>query len=381
MEDYFDPNAGYQINELLIANKKNRSNDDVILITSNDMSPFHKNVDNTKDIYFENETGAKIIRLEVKFKYSSRIIMKNLFNTINKLNPDIVYLHGIGDFKDLRLLKKKPKYTVVRDCHMSWVASKNRFRKLYYKLFKLVFANIINNTDKYKKIFALGNEEYQYLKLIGIEDHKISYLRHGYNDTVIFFDPDGRKEIRNKYDFKHKDIVISYIGKFNDSKEPDLIFDIVERFLHLQEDYRLIKLLFIGPKEDKYMNKFNMKLDKMKDKLEIIVDDSKKYSDLKRYYSASDICIFPKETTLSSIHAQICGCPVIMENHISNQERVVNNNNLFVPGDFSQAAQILKKIIDEKEYIKNNQYLRALSDREYGKQIVKIRDLANGNER
>lgn len=105
VEDHFDPSAGYQINELLLASKN--FDDDVYLLSSTDMSPFHKLYDSKMDEAYEKKTGVKIIRLKVKFRMSSRIIMENYSKIIEDLNPDLVYLHGIGDFKDLVLWRKK----------------------------------------------------------------------------------------------------------------------------------------------------------------------------------------------------------------------------------------------------------------------------------
>src|SRR5699024_5430341 len=107
-------------------------------------------------------------------------ILKGLWRKIDELQPDLLFLHGLGDFKDLILWKKKRKYKVVRDCHMSWVASRNKFRKIYYSAFKLLFSNKINQTSKYEVVFALGNEEYEYLTKLGISESKIKYLKHGY---------------------------------------------------------------------------------------------------------------------------------------------------------------------------------------------------------
>lgn len=376
VEDYFDPTAGYQINELLYASKN--FGDDVFLITSSDMTPFHKTVDLTKDIEYEKETGVKIIRLDPLVKISSRLILKKLNKTIKSINPDVVFMHGIGDFKDLQLWKNKPEYKIIRDCHMSWVASKNRFNKFFYKIFSVFFAPIINNSSKYEVVYALGDEEYEYLRRIGIKDSKIDYLKHGYNDSVMFFNENDREITRNRYGFKKSDIVISYIGKFNEAKRPDLIIDIVEK---LDKKYENINLMFIGPKNEKYMIFFNEKLERINDEFNIVIDDTKPFNELRKYYAASDICIFPRETTLSSIHAQVCGCPVIMEKHKSNTERVINNSNLFAINDLSDAASILKRIIDNDEYIKTNNFntIDLLSDREYKNQVMKLRQLANGH--
>lgn len=375
IENYFDPTAGYQINELLYAGKEFK--DEVFLITSNDMTPFHKTIDISKDKEYEKNVGVTIYRLNMGFKISSRIIMQNFKETINKINPDIVFMHGIGDFKDLQLWRKKTSYKIVRDCHMSWVASKNKFRNVYFLLFRLLFAPIINRTNKYDVIYALGNEEYEYLRKLGIKNEKIEYLRHGYNEKLMFFSANGRKCIREKYNFLDNDIVISYIGKFNSKKQPDLIFDIINK---LDKEYIIrnnIKLLFIGPKDEKYMIIFNKKLKTVKYKNNIVIDESILYNDLHKYYSASDICIFPKETTLSSIHAQVCGCPVIMENHTSNRERVVDNRNLYENANYNEAAEILGRIIDNKEYTQNK-YIENLNDREYNNQIKLLKERVVG---
>ena len=373
VEDYFDPTAGYQINELLLASSN--FDDEVYLITSTDMSPFHKKLDVEKDIEFEKKTGVKIYRLETVLKISTRVILKGLEKIIEQIEPDLVYFHGIGDFKDLQLWRKKRKYKVVRDCHMSWVASKNKFNKIYFFLYNVFFATIINRTDKYDKIFALGSEEYEYLIKLGIDNSKIDFLKHGYNKSIIYYDACERSEIREKYKFKSEDIVISYIGKFNDFKEPDIILDMISDLDEVYIKKNNLKLLFIGPKEDIYFRKFNKKLNSIINKIDVVIDESKPYSQLRKYYSASDICIFPKETTLSSIHAQVCGCPVIMEKHQSNYERVIESKNLFEIDNRKEAVSILQEIIKEKTYIKNNIYIEKLSEREYSNQVNKLRNL------
>lgn len=369
VEDYFDPSAGYQINELLSASKYFEH--EVYLITSMCMKPFHKEVDLFKDREFELKTGVKIIRLKPLLIVSTRVLYKNLFKEIKNINPDIVFFHGIGDFKDLLLFTSKKNYKIIRDCHMSWIASQNRFKKLYYMIFKLIFSPIINNTEKYSRVYALGSEEYDYLIRLGISKKKIDYLYHGYNDEIMYYDEAARKCIRKKYFINDEDILIGYIGKFDFNKRPDIIFDILH---NLGEKYiveKKLKLMFIGSKEEQYMKEiFNNKLNEFHGLVEVIVEESKEFIELKDYFSASDICIFPKECTLSSIHAQICRSLVIMENHKSNKERVEHNDNLYEMNDFKDASNILKKIIENKEYKKTKQIDNVyFNNREYKQQI------------
>lgn len=376
VEDYFDPMAGYQINELLYASKD--FDDEVFLITSNDMSPFHNKVDIYSDEKFEKRTSVKIYRLDSVVKISSRLILKDFNKTIKQINPDVLFMHGIGDFKDLQLWSNKRYYKVIRDCHMSWIASKNKFKNVYYLFYRIFFAEIINRTNKYDIIFALGDEEYEYLKKIGIKDNKIDFLRHGYNDSVMYYNESERNFIREQYGYEKDDIVISYIGKFNYSKRPDLVISIIDIFDKEFINNHKIKLLFIGSKDEEYIKKdFNIKVEGVKGKVQIITDNSKPYEELRKYYSASDICIFPKETTLSSIHAQVCGCSVIMEDQKSNIERVINSKNLYPADNLINASDILRKIIINKEFKKNkninNVYF--LKSRDYKNQVNKIRNI------
>lgn len=368
VEDHFDPDAGYQINELLGAINKNKYT--CYLITSKDMSPFHKKLDINRDLEFQRNTGVKLIRLDYIFKFSSRIWLKGLWKIIDSLEPNLVFLHGIGDFKDLVLYKKKKKYTIIRDCHMSWVASKNKFAKIFYKSFKLLFAKKINNSNKYAKIFALGIEEYEYLKEIGIKDEKIDFLYHGYNDNVIYYSEEERKEIRNIYGFRDNEIVISYIGKFNESKRPDLIIDIVNNLNREFFEKHKVKLLFIGSKNNEFMKYFNNKIKELHENVDYVIDDAKNFNELRKYFSATDICIFPRETTLSSLHAQICNCKVIMEKHKSNEERVLNKNTLFEKNNLNEASLILEKLILDNDF--NNSNIDRLKEREYKNQLNKI---------
>jgi glycosyltransferase involved in cell wall biosynthesis len=337
------------------------------------MSPFHKKYDENqkvKDVFFEKTYNVKIIRLNILFKVGSRVFYIGLKKVIERELPDILFLHGLGDFKDILFLYGKNNYLTFRDCHMSWVASKNKFAKLYYKLFSFFFAHLINNRRKYEKIYALGNEEREYIKALGISDERIEMLPHGYNENTYFKDDNLRNETRKELSLNESDILISYIGKFDQYKEPHVNLDI---FSLLGTDFieeHNLKFLFLGPKSEDYMTSvFMPRLEKFKYKERVMILDGKKADDLISYYNASDICLWPKETTLSSIHAQVSGCPVIMENHESNKERVIDQYNLFDIGNITEAKNILFKLVRnvEKKLVKVD--VSSLENREYHKQI------------
>jgi glycosyltransferase involved in cell wall biosynthesis len=368
VEDYFDPQAGYQLNDIVLSTQNNYS---IVIICSYDMSPFHKIYNPIYDIEYEQKYKVKIVRLRHLFKLSSRIFYGKLFSTINLYSPDLVYLHGIGDFKDLILFFKKRRFIVIRDCHMSNVATKNRYSKVFYFFYSIFFSHIINRTSKYKFILALGNEEHLYLKKIGISDHKIYFFYHGYNKNIIYYSLKEAYLIKEKYEIPKSNLIISYIGKLDFSKRPDIILDIIDNLFKIDSNLLLnITIMFIGNFEEKYKSFFYSKIKSKQYYPQIVIDYSYPYVELYKFYSASNVCIFPKETTLSSIHAQVCGAEVIMESQISNEERVINKT-LYEPGNFIQAAEILHNILLNKtkdRFVNINKLL----DREYQYQISKL---------
>ncbi|MBC7122841.1 MAG: hypothetical protein H5T94_06380, partial [Pseudothermotoga sp.] len=63
VEDFFDPEAGYQVNEMVMVSKD--YDIDSYIITSNSMEAFHKNLSAEKDREFEARTRSTVIRLPV----------------------------------------------------------------------------------------------------------------------------------------------------------------------------------------------------------------------------------------------------------------------------------------------------------------------------
>lgn len=369
VEDYFDPDAGYQINELITTPRP--KNIELYLITSYDMRPFHKTYDNSRDENFEIKYNVKVIRLRHFIKVSSRLMFVNLNKTLKEISPDVVYFHGIGDFKDLYLFRKN-KFIIYRDCHMSWVASRNILAPIYFKFYKMFFSRKINSSEIYNKVFFLGVEEKEYLLRLGISEEKIFPLLHGFNSEKMYYSENERLILRSKWGIDNNTIVIGYVGKFDEYKSPHLIFDIIRKID--KQNLDRISLVFIGSKNNKYIHYFNRQLQAFQNEQNILIQifDSVPFLELFKVYSAIDICIFPKQTTLSSIHAQVCGCEVVMENEKSNMERVRKSKNLFNKNDYLDAGSIVNGLIYNWNYVRDLCDIEFFSQRDYKIQVESL---------
>lgn len=373
IDDRFEPFAGYQTNELIEEHINNGN--EVYVISSFDPLFSDKDTLLDQDKELKKKKGVTVIRLKETFKVASRYYYRDLNKVIEEINPDVVFSHYIGDFRDFWLFKKKKKYVLVRDCHMSWVASRNKFSKQFYWVYSHIFAPMINYTGKYFRVYALGVEEKQYIQALGIKEEKVEFLWHGYNKRKMYFSERDRVDIRRKLHLNPTDILIGYVGKFDKFKRPDLVFDIANGIDRTQLKDKKIKFLFLGKQMQNYMDTFNSKLDKFKFSSDVTVLSEKKFEELFKFYSAMDIMIWPKETTLSSIHAQVCRTKVIMENHESNKERVFCQENLYPVNDINAAINILNKNIKTLFQPEDSKSLEQfLVKREYSQQVKKIEE-------
>lgn len=357
VEDRFEPEAGYQINEMI---KQHMVRDNEIIIFTSDIPIFSEKerlLEKDREL-MKKYTNLKIIRQKPLFVISGRYFFKSLFKSIDKLKPDILFLHGIVDFKDLVLLKKRRKYLIFRDCHMSLSGSKNKLNKQIVQFYKIFFSRMAST--KYNKVYYLGEEEKDYILKLGINSKIIDSMLHGYDSEEMYFDQTKRTEIRKYYNISEDQILILYTGKRDNEKQPHLIFPIINKID--PKYYGLVKLMFIGNELEVYHEKFIVELKKVNSQIEVIFVDAQPYKELYKFYSASDICIFPKQCTLSSIHAQVCKNVVIMENEKSNFERVYEKKNLFTANDLNEASSILNRNIINKCYnISEQKYLDVLN--------------------
>ena len=84
-----------------------------------------------------------------------------------------------------------------------------------------------------------------------------------------------------------------------------------------------------------------------------------------------------KETTLSSIHAQVCGCRVLMENHKANRERALDERYLYQPEDLNDAACRLRKLVEEYDFSRKFPDEAWLKRFDYNWQVKKLIALIN----
>lgn len=356
LEEFFHPDAGYQIN--ILSKYMVKQGHNVTIITSemdkipNELTSFFgREYIKEKDQNFEKQTGVKVVRVSIRKFISGRAVhYKNYYKVISGFEPDIVYCHGESNLTSMYYVRhyKNLNYPVVMDSHMVEMATKNklsRFFNLFYR--KIIAPKIIKN-----KIQVIRIQDDQYVeKCLGIPLEQAPWISVG-SDTLLFKPDDQvRKRFREEYKISKDTFVVVYTGKLIESKGGLLLAQAFKEKFQNQKDKSVVLLVVGNIENNDYGNLVKKILDASENR--VIHFSTQKYVDLPKFYQAADLSIFPKQCSLSFYDAQACGLPVVSENNSINIDRLRYNNGFnFKAGNIEDfRLKILDCInMDQKAY-------------------------------
>lgn len=335
VEDFFHPDAGYQINILskyLVA-----LGHEVTIITSEmekvptTLTSFfgRENIEG-RDQAYSNQYGVKILRLPIKGFISGRAIFtKELFFTIQAEKPDVVFVHGNDTLTGMRYLLKYKRlgYPLVMDSHMLEMASTNKFNKLFRRFYKHFFTPLITKNE----IPVIRTQDDLYVeKCLGIPLSQCPWISVG-SDTMLFYaDEEARKRFRKDNNIPEDTFVIIYAGKLDESKGGLLLAEAIQKKVEAKRD---IVFLIVGKTgTDDYGSKVEAVFSQSENR--VLRFPTQLYTDLPKFYQASDCAVFPRQCSLSFYDVQACGLPVIFEDNNINVDRAAHENAVtFKSGD------------------------------------------------
>jgi len=328
IEDFFHPDAGYQVN--ILSKYQARLGHKVYIITSefkkipNELKYFFGDDDiYALDDEFIKLYKVKIIRVPLVAYISGRSIYnRKIFKIIDDLKPDILYVHGNDTYIGIRFLLNVNhlKYPIISDNHMATIASKNKLRNIFYYLYrKIISPKII----KYNiKIIKMSDDDYVN-KYLGVPYDHTPVIGFG-SDLMLFHnDEKNRLTMRHLLKIPKDSFVLIYAGKLDESKGAKFYAEAILKKFYSNKN---VVFLIIGNLVGEYGKVVNELVYSSENK--IIMLPTQKYSNLAKYYQLADVAVFPKQCSLSFFDVQACGLPVLLENNEINYERVKYGNGL-----------------------------------------------------
>ncbi|KLU66126.1 D-inositol-3-phosphate glycosyltransferase [Desulfosporosinus acididurans] len=353
VEDFFHPEAGYQIN--IISKYMVKAGNEVVIITSemdkvprNLISFFGRDNISAKDKEYTEHYGVKIIRLPILAYMSGRAIFtKELIKRIKQEQPDALFLHDNDKLSSLICTMKWKTFhcPIVLDTHMLEIASKNKFSK-YFRWYYRKFVTPILIKEQIP-VIRIQDDNYVE-KCLGIPLSQAPFISVG-SDTILFHpDNNVRARFRRENNISDDAFIILYAGKLDENKGGMLLAEAVAKKLPVDKE---VFFLIIGKTAGEYGEKVESAFQASENK--ILRFPTQKYSDLAMFYQAADLAVFPKQCSLSFYDVQACGLPVVFENNCINYDRASHGNALvFNAGQIDDFKNKICKVVnmDKAEY-------------------------------
>jgi glycosyltransferase involved in cell wall biosynthesis len=383
VEDFFHPNAGYQLN--LLSKLQNEDGHFVNIITSEllnipkNLTEFFGDEDvKQKDLQFSKKFGVLVERLPTLGYYSGRSVFNpfKLLKKIHEINPDIVFVHGMESLTSIFILMSYPLLgrPIVLDTHMLEMASTNKMNKYFYFLYRTIITPIIvkNNIPVIRVVDSNFVE-----KFLGLPLSKTTLLSFGTDTSYFVPDEEKGRKKRNALGISDNSFLVLYAGKLDDSKGGLFLANAIKKKM-ISENNREIEFLIIGNSYGEYGNQVEKVFSISENKITRISTQS--YYDLVEFYQMADLAVFPKQCSLSFFEVQSCGVPVLFEDNEINSQRIDNMNAfLFKSGDMNEFRRMISYLCNQNndmiQLIKKNSRRYVQSKYDYGpiaKEFTKV---------
>lgn len=331
--DYYQPYIGYS--KVVVAKKLIKKGHTVRVLTSNKFFPFpdYENTvssvlgKRTRKKGFEVENGIPIERKELAFEFFARGLFFGVEDSIRNFKPDIIICYVIASFSSIQVARLKKKYgfkLVLVDTHLpsEYERGNKLLKTFFYGGFRLLFSNRISKAAD--KIIAAQEGTVDIIKNVYGMKKKVHLVDQGTDLEKFFYDNNERNVLRRKYKLKENDFVIIYPGKIIVAKGVHILF---EAFGDLVRKHNNIYLCIVGNGEKEYI-KSCKKAVPMKYHNKVIWVDFQPQEELYKYYSFSDVGVWPLQEALSMNDCAACERPFIAMNEITSMKRLKNNNAL-----------------------------------------------------
>lgn len=294
-----------------------------------------------------NPSGVHIIRLSFAFPFAYNInrqigIFKGFGKILEKLNPDVIFVHNLQfqDFRKVAVYKRKhPKVVIYADNHSDFSNSaRNWFSR--NTLYRFWWRPCAKAVEPYvEKFFGVMPSRVDFLQNIyGIAEDKTDMLIMGADDESVAHaaSKEVQSNIRKQYGIQPEDFLIVTGGKIDAFKTQTLL--LLQAVQEIPREN--LKLLLFGSIEEE-----------LKDRLFALCDGKKvqyigwaKGEQSYEYFAAADLVIFPGRHSIYWEQVAAQGIPMICKYWEGTTHVDIGGNVIFLMED--SVALIKEKILD-----------------------------------
>jgi glycosyltransferase involved in cell wall biosynthesis len=303
-----------------------------------------RRLDPNKFIYWTDVEDDSLIqgcikKIPCKFKNKYLRFLERIY-WMRKIKPD--FLLVIGAHLDFLFCLFKPQKTKILVHLNGPIPSINPFSYYFFPLLRLSFVFILKRAH-----LIITVSEYVKNSIVHLVNSKKIFVIYNGVDTQ-FFNPNKRDRdcLRKKYNIPSGKPLITFIGVLIKRKRPDLIIKLAK--LHHN------KIFIIVGRETKQLH-FKKLIKNVDNIIWIPIMERK---DIACLLASSDVFLLPslyEGFGLVVIEAMACGCPVIVTDHGSLSELIINNFDGFKIPQNENEIKLFSQFID---FLLQNKSLR-----------------------
>lgn len=330
--DYFQPKLWYT--PTFLAKEYIKKWYEVLVVTSDYFYPF-PDYENTswkilwprkQKVWFFMEEWIPTKREKLKFEIFNRAYFENIEKNISGFKPNIVIVNWVSSITAVTVAKLKRKYKFKLTCFdsnlMSIINQWIRVKQIFYFMFRLFFSKYLEkNVDK----FVWVQEETCEIinKFYWISKNRIEFIPLWTDIEKFKFCENERKNIREQYNIPKDGIVLIYTWKLILDKWYDLLIKSTSKVV---KENKNVYIIIIWSWPENLIKEMNEEIKDFKNNYKFI--SFVKNDELYKYFSASDIWIWPLQESVSMVEATACNLPFIANDKIWTKIRVSNHNAL-----------------------------------------------------
>jgi len=379
--DYFQPKLGYQ--ETFLAKEHSRLGHEVHVLTSDLYYPFPHYEETVGPLLgvrqltpgvYEGEDGITIHRLKARFECWQRVWLKGVEQGIERIRPNVVFVHGISSITSFRIARWKLRSTrkppLIYDCHMIGIVSKSRLGPLFRSAYRSLFRHLILKAGD--AFVAVSDTTKKYMETAyEIPLHQIHMIPLGVDTERFRKDPDSGMKTRSELGIDPDEVVLIYVGKVIPEKGLHLLAEAVQRLLERCSEQK-IRALVVGGGPSTYRAQIEADLQRAGIRESFIWTSVVPNAELPRYYSAADAGVWPREVSITQWEAMGCELPIIVADNPAAAERVAWKNGLiYKEGDVEDLCRVMRKLLTNENLRKEmGQRGREIIEKKFSWRII-----------
>jgi glycosyltransferase involved in cell wall biosynthesis len=165
----------------------------------------------------------------------------------------------------------------------------------------------------------------------------------------FFRDLPAREARRKEWGAGPVDSVLLYTGKHDEDKSPHLFYEAVSSLGAMFPGQLMV--VSVGAQDSAYFEKVCQPvLRQLKERgVKVLISPAIPSPQLREYYSAADIGVFPSRNTLSCLDAMACGLPTVMQDDATNRDRLQAGGLVYEAGNLDGLTARIRELLEDPQ--------------------------------